>query len=412
MPDPTTNLLEESTEGDKILQPATKPTQKGPEGILYDYNAGVRIYLPCVATWTLNAWDDETGTVLAQRQLHDADAEESGEYYTVVSSKKYFMPIAFEVLKDGVKVFENKYNCTQKEVFMWLPKGTLGDIIAWMSAVVEFEAVHKCYLTVRMEDVIIELFRDAYPHITFVDQNTFIDCEKFYASYYIGLFMQDTPRNYIPFDYKSLSLIDVARHSLGLGRCNGNPTPPLVVAPDLGRPIPEKYVCIAVQATCAAKLWMNPYGWAQVVGQLKKDGYRVICIDKTIASGDHINWHFMPPGAEDETGARPLVERANWLRYCEFFIGLSSGLSWLAWAMGTTVVLVSGFTSPYTEFYTPYRVINHHACNSCWNRHLFDNGDYLWCPDHKGTKRHFECTQSITAHHVMNACRSIPFYGS
>ena len=44
-----------------------------------------------------------------------------------------------------------------------------------------------------------------------------------------------------------------------------------------------------------------------------------------------------------------------------------SGLSWLAWAVGTPVVMISGFTHPTNEFATPYRVINYHACNSCWN---------------------------------------------
>ncbi len=48
-------------------------------------------------------------------------------------------------------------------------------------------------------------------------------------------------------------------------------------------------------------------------------------------------------------------------------MGLSSGLSWLAWAAGIPVVMISGFTHPTNEFATPYRVINYHACNGCWN---------------------------------------------
>ncbi|MEJ0003708.1 MAG: hypothetical protein WDN30_09295 [Pararobbsia sp.] len=37
------------------------------------------------------------------------------------------------------------------------------------------------------------------------------------------------------------------------------------------------------------------------------------------------------------------LERARWLKHAAFFVGLSSGLSWLAWAAGTPVVLISGF---------------------------------------------------------------------
>lgn len=40
----------------------------------------------------------------------------------------------------------------------------------------------------------------------------------------------------------------------------------------------------------------------------------------------------------------------NLLHHASFFIGLSSGLSWLAWATHIPVVLISGFTLPVSEF--------------------------------------------------------------
>ena len=42
---------------------------------------------------------------------------------------------------------------------------------------------------------------------------------------------------------------------------------------------------------------------------------------------------------------------------CDFFIGLGSGLSWLAWALDRKVILISSFSAPYSEFYTPYRIL-------------------------------------------------------
>jgi autotransporter strand-loop-strand O-heptosyltransferase len=112
----------------------------------------------------------------------------------------------------------------------------------------------------------------------------------------------------------------------------------------------------------------------------------------------------------DETGDRPLRERARWLKHAEFFIGLSSGLSWLAWAMRIPVVMISGVTHPLNEFVTPYRVINYHACNSCWNDPLaaFDRSDFLTCPRHKHTPRQFECSRLITAEQVKQTIRRIP----
>ena len=76
--------------------------------------------------------------------------------------------------------------------------------------------------------------------------------------------------------------------------------------------------------------------------------------------------------------------------------------------------MISGFTHPTNEFETPYRVINYHACNSCWNDPLsaFDRFDFLTCPRHKGTQRQFECTRLITAEHVKATIKRIPGFGS
>jgi len=165
-----------------------------------------------------------------------------------------------------------------------------------------------------------------------------------------------------------------------------------------------------VQSSMQSKNWTNPDGWRAVVAFLKDRGYRVICIDKSQVHGTGIVWNHIPHGVEDETGDRPLTERARWLRHAAAFVGLSSGLSWLAWAAGTPVVLVSGFTHPNNEFSTPYRVINWHACNSCWNdvRLRFDHKDFLWCPRHAGTPRQFECTRLITAAQVIGTLKRIP----
>jgi autotransporter strand-loop-strand O-heptosyltransferase len=101
------------------------------------------------------------------------------------------------------------------------------------------------------------------------------------------------------------------------------------------------------------------------------------------------------------------------MKHADFFVGLSSGLSWLAWASNTPVVMISGFTLPDNEFATPYRIINYHTCNGCWNdpAHKFDHKDFLWCPRHKDTPRQFECTRFITAEHVKNVLKTIPGFG-
>jgi autotransporter strand-loop-strand O-heptosyltransferase len=76
--------------------------------------------------------------------------------------------------------------------------------------------------------------------------------------------------------------------------------------------------------------------------------------------------------------------------------------------------MIAGFTHPTNEFATPYRVINYHACNGCWNdvRHRFDHKDFLYCPRHANTARQFECTRLITVDHVKATLRTMPGFAA
>ena len=67
----------------------------------------------------------------------------------------------------------------------------------------------------------------------------------------------------------------------------------------------------------------------------------------------------------------------------------------MAWALEVPTILISGFSKPHQEMQNVHRVINETVCNGCFGRHVFDRGDWNWCPDHKGTERQFECTKSI-----------------
>ena len=107
----------------------------------------------------------------------------------------------------------------------------------------------------------------------------------------------------------------------------------------------------------------------------------------------------MYPELEDKS----MESTMNAIFHAEFFIGLSSGLSWLAWALYKKVVMISNFSAPDHEF-NCIRVTNPSVCNSCWNdpMYKFDKSDWGWCPKHKGSFRQFECQKSITAMDVFN----------
>jgi len=407
-PDTSAAAKPETEQKQPYPPPAGSPTQSGPKGIRFDFNQGARLLLPnrTEGKWQVRLRDLDTGNILFQTENQGALAR---------SSKRFFVRFSIEVWEldeagTATSVLAHEYDARDRDVLIQFPVGTLGDVLAWFPYAARFGEVHGCRLTCAMSGLIIPLLRDAYPAIRFVTHEESAEQDLAalaYATYCPGLFFDDKEFVNQPTDFRHVGLHRTAGYILGVDPAE---EPPRLALPDEERPIAEPYVCIAVQSTTQAKYWNNPNGWREIVGFLREAGYRVICIDQKPVHGSGIVWNHIPHGAEDETGERPLAERARWLRHAEFFIGLSSGLSWLAWAAGTPVVLISGFSHPSNEFSTPYRVINWHTCNSCWNdvRERFDHKDFLWCPRHKDTPRQFECTRLITPDQVKHVLRRIP----
>jgi autotransporter strand-loop-strand O-heptosyltransferase len=382
--------------------PAKIPTQSGAEGVRFDFNFGCRVELPkSEEEWCVRLSDLDTGNILFETRNKGS---------LVRSSKHYYIRFRIEIWRSERVVMVHDYAALNREVLIQFPIGTLGDTIGWLPYAARFAEERKCNLTCAMAPWLIPLFREAYPQIKFISHEE-VKPSRFYATYSLGLFFDDDANIRQPCDFRLVGLHRTAGYILGV---DPTETPPRIALADQSRPIPERYVCVAAQSTTQAKYWNNPSGWREVVAFLKEAGYRVICIDQKATHGNGIVWNHIPYGAEDETGDRPLLERARWLKHADFFVGLASGLSWLAWAVGTPVVMISGFSHPTTEFATQYRVINYHACNSCWNdpHHRFDHKDFLWCPRHKDTPRQFECTRLITAQHVKAVIKSIPGFGT
>jgi autotransporter strand-loop-strand O-heptosyltransferase len=394
------SLLNEEPKSPSHRAPSATPTQIGPLGIQFDYNGGCRVLLP-EGSWRVRLSDIDTGNILFETTIGAG---------RINSSKHYYLRIRIEVWSEGTLVFTHDYDAKGKNVLIQYPVGTLGDTIGWFPYAVKFQRAHGCRLTCSMAERLIHLFENAYPEINFVTHDL-EEPENYYATYKMGLFFTDEARVNQPCDFRLVGLHRTAGYILGV---SPSEEPPRLVLPDETRPIAEPYICIGTQSTTQAKYWNNPHGWREVIRFANDAGYRVICIDQKPAHGTGLYWNQIPHGAEDETGDRPLAERARWLRHAACFVGLSSGLSWLAWATGAPVVMISGFTHPTNEFSTPYRVINYHACNSCWNdvRVMFDHKEFMWCPRHAGTPRQFECTRLITATQVIQAIKKVPQFTS
>jgi autotransporter strand-loop-strand O-heptosyltransferase len=381
--------------------PSSTPTQEGPLGLRFDFNDGARVVLPPreIGSWRVRLADADTGNVLFETSM------KSG---FVRSAKRWFVRFHVEVWERDDEtspwrsVFVHEYDARDREILLQFPVGTVGDTVAWFSYGCRFsERWPGAKLTCVMSEFMIPLFVNAYPDIAFVtpDQVKQGDrLERAYATYHLGLFFEDKSNEWQPIDFRHVGLHKSAAYILGTDLTERAPR---IALPDESRPIPDPYVCIAVQATTAAKMWNNPGGWREIVSRLKARGYRVVCIDQKPMHGQDLYWSQIPHGCEDQTGMT-LVEMARWMRHADLFVGLSSGLSWVAWAAGCPVVMISGFTWPTNEFETPGRVINWHTCNGCWHDPTlrFEHKDFMWCPRHAGTSRQFECTRLITSAHV------------
>ncbi|EHC5800490.1 autotransporter strand-loop-strand O-heptosyltransferase [Escherichia coli] len=381
-----------------FILPPEMPTQEGGKGVLYDFNDGARVLLP-KGEWHVNIIDEESGNI-----LFSCDTQAGW----VSSTKKYYVKFRIQVFKKGeaTPFLDEIMELKNKHVLISYPTGTLGDILAWFHSAENFRMKHQCQLECSIGEEFITLFSDEYPEIKFTPAQEKTE-SKPYATYRIGLFFNGDTDNQ-PVDFRLIGFHRNAGYILGL--------PPQDEPPRLNltaeRKIKEPYVCIAVQSTAQAKHWNNGLGWDEVVKYLKELGYRVLCIDRNAHSGHGFVWNHIPWGAEDFTGSVPLQERVDLLKHASFFVGLSSGLSWLAWAVRVPVVLISGFTLPNSEFYTPWRVFNSHGCNGCWDKtnYDFNHTDFLWCPEYKGTERQFECTRLITGKQVCGVIDSLHSY--
>lgn len=301
-------------------------------------------------------------------------------------NKCHYLDYKIVVKKDGSDIFSHEFDLAKRKVYISLDTRSLGDHLAWVPYVEEFRKKHNC--EVYCATFLNHLFKDTYPSIKFInhgDKNNY----EFYATYNLGYFFKNLDaRTKHP---SSITLQEVACDILGLEYKEVKPKLNII---NKGNKFKKPYVCIATQSTSQAKYWNNPEGWNKVVDYLQSKGFDVVCIDKHRTFGTNEYFNTIPKKVIDKTGDLPLEDRINDLLNCEFFIGLGSGLSWLAWACNKPVIMISGFSNPISEFFTPHRVHNPNVCNSCWNdtEENFNLSDWENCP----RKKNFECSKEIS----------------
>ena len=319
-------------------------------------------------------------------------------------NKTYYINYNIKVieLENNTVVFEHKFNAKNKRVYIHFASKALGDTIAWFPFVEEFRKKHQCELIVSTFHN--DMFKENYPNIKFITPGE----EQFdlYAMYEIGWHYNKDEK----IDYNK-HISDFRKH--GLQKCSSEilgvnqlEIKPKLTFKNTGPTIEGEYVVIAPHGSAHAKYWNYKGGWQTVIDYLNNKGYKVVMITQELLGN---KWHDSKLGGTltgviDKTGDYPLSERANDLLNAKAFIGIGSGLSWVAWALKTPIVMISGFSEAYSEFEDCERISSpKNKCSGCFNRVRLDAGDWEWCPDHKDTDRMFECTKSITPDTVIAA---------
>lgn len=278
------------------------------------------------------------------------------------------------------KVWEGKdliYNSTLdlegKRVFIAIDSRSLGDTLAFIPYCDAFRVKHNC-------EVIVSTFWNKildYTDLEFVEPGTMVDC---YAMYMLGYFhdsdKEPVPANKVPLQQCASNVLGLDFEEL-VPRVRVNRE-----RLDLGR-----YVTIATNSTAQCKFWTRS-GWQTVINYLHSKGFRVINVSKEANPFDNCE-----PIADTSIEYTMQV-----IAGAEFQISLSSGLSWLAFAIGTHVVLISNFTASDYEFTTKCtRIVNTKVCHDCWSEHKLDSANWNWCP----RNQNFICHTSITPEMVI-----------
>jgi autotransporter strand-loop-strand O-heptosyltransferase len=312
---------------------------------------------------------------------------------------QFFVDWDITIHRDKEPFWHYKFNAQDKKVIIEIDTSALGDTIGWVPYIEEFRKEHKCitYASTYQFQYGNELFTNKYyPHLHFVEPGyTDVDI---YAKYKLGCFYDknDTTFN---IDHHRSTFVgiphqQIATDILGL---KFKEIKPLI---DETPRSPKKQVCIGMFSTSQAKFWNNPTGWQEVVDWLLEQGYEVKLLGR---EPDGYMGNRIPEGVTRVQSTNNINSAIEELRLSKAFIGIGSGLSWLAWATNTPMILISGFSDPITEMQSNCKRVRapKNTCSGCYNRYLFNRGNWMWCPDQGFSIRQFECTRKITSRMVI-----------
>ena len=313
-------------------------------------------------------------------------------------SIKYYVKWRVEVWQFGKKIVEDILDLTNKKVYISFESKAIGDTIAWLPYVEEFRKKHNCQVVCSTFHN--GWFKSKYPNIKLTSPGSSIN--NVYSRYNIGWFWD---KNLHPNSTLDIPLQQTASDILGL---EYKEIKPKLNLPSSPVDVKGKYITLSIQSTSQAKYWNYKDGWQQVVNFLIKKGYKIVCIDQYSNFGVSGCMNKIPQKVINKTGCN-FNEASSLIKNAQFHIGISSGLSWLAWALNTHVVLISSFTKPWCEFQSNCtRIYNETSTSGYFNTHKIDASNWHWNPFIDiSTSEEWHDFESITPEQVINKIKQI-----
>tara|TARA_Y100000361_G_C11160614_1_gene347070 strand:+ start:3546 stop:4916 length:1371 start_codon:yes stop_codon:yes gene_type:complete len=393
-------------------------------------------------------------------------------YHTILNQKMfatvpklYFGEYRIEVKENGELVWEYTTDWRRKKVFIRLETEAMGDLLAFVPQIDKFRKKWDLELKVFHGGASgngLDFIKSAYPHIEFTQDRTpgnvhkhiVVACNTLRSwiepgkkplatstsggddHLFAGREDEIVPNIYGKNIWQQIPLQKVASDALGL---DYEPIrPEIVLHPSISTKSNfgnKKYVCIASQSTCQIKYWNYGFepdrkrdygqGWREIIEWLKAEkGYDVVVLNQFKVFGNEkekygqYNEHnFETIKTNGDTILKPntsLYDRIIDLKNCEFYMGLNSGMSWIAYALGVPMVTIMALNKREEIFGVDDPLIktlhvhdyNKDACGDCFKRYTF-NRRWAWCPEHEGTDRMYECTSLITPDMVKEKCEEL-----
>jgi len=300
---------------------------------------------------------------------------------------KYYVPWTIRINGEVV----DQFNIENKTVLISFESKSVGDTIAWAPYAIELMRQKNC-------KVILSTFHnewfegsESYKDIKFIKPGQSVNCDVIYK---LGWFrdknngwknfnLHPNQPNLIPLQKTATDILGLDFKEVNHG-LNFKPSK---------KPIDSKYVVFGPQSTAGCKEWVFE-NWVTLSKMVRELGYEVVILSlKDYKIKDTIS-----------ITSKDWNDVFSCLYHSEFFIGLSSGLSWVNWALNKKTVMIAGFSETDHEFTTNVIRVSNDICIKCWNDPVlvFNSGDWDWCPVYQNTERQHICQKSITPLQVFN----------